>query len=382
MQSRRIFVLTIALVATACSSGGGGGGGANLDTTGGSDTVTGDVAAGPEAILAADTSGEGGVILPEGVTAEWLVDACTDWCALQDACGDGILDLEACAEDCVAAADDSEHLATVACAALGWEGEESDCGLLALCETPLNPEECVTFCSTMVECGLLGEATSEFFGTTEEECVLMCNGFATLVPGGQFDAAVECLMPSAEDCDLAEMITCLGDGGICESICGPEGAAEECGLVPELWPDEGACFEVCEAWEAGPAIAVQVCIESLLPGEDPDEGSPFGDQGDCAEVAAARCMEPPAALAEGATELCTALTDLCGDSDGFPSFPSLDICGWFVTGFLMTAPSGLFHDDFSAAADCVGDLEVCEEDGGAWLGCFLDVYPPAQDACE
>ncbi|MFH1530336.1 MAG: hypothetical protein ABIK09_06325 [Pseudomonadota bacterium] len=383
------FVLVTGLAIAACS--GGGGGGSSLDTGGGADTGGGDGVAADSAggdlgagdtVLLSDTvpPPEDGVTPPEGVSAAWLEDACAGWCSVQDACGDGILDLEACAEDCAAAAGDSEHLAKVACIALGWEGDEVNCDVIQLCEDPLDPEACAVFCGTVADCGLLGEQTAEFFGTTEVECALMCGGFATLTPGGQFDAALNCLMPLAEACDLVGMMGCLGEAGACDSLCGPEGPTSECGIVPEHWAGEGACFDTCKAWDPGPALAVQVCIENLIP--DPEDEGPFGNQGECGPLATDRCLDPPATLAVGALEFCENISTLCGEVGPFPGGLSSDVCGWFVTGFLMSAPPGLFHGDFSAAAACVAVLETCDEKGVSWLICFLNVYPAAQDTCE
>jgi len=317
--------------------------------------------------------------LPSGVTLGWLEEACADWCALQDACGDGIIDPAACATDCIDGADADGFLASVACAVIGFDAEEPDCELLQLCADPLEPEACAAFCGTVAECGLLGEQTTEFFGTTEVECAIMCGGFGTLTPGGQFEAALECLTPAADACDLMAMMSCIGMTGACDSLCGVDGPTVECGLVPDTWADASACQELCVGWQAGQTIAVQVCVEQLLPDEDP-EGSPFGDQGECGAVAAERCLEPPTSLGPGADAFCETIEALCGEASPFPSMLSGDLCGWFVQGFLMAAPPGLFHADFEAAAACVDGLDSCDD--GAWLGCFIDPPEEVQGVCE
>jgi hypothetical protein len=380
MFNRIAFILIIASSVGACS--GSGGGTTSLDTTGGADVVAGDAAdaAGVDAVAGEDTTAPADTaVSPEGVTAAWLHDACEDWCALQDACGDGILDLAVCAADCMDGAADAAFLATVACGALGYEEGDVDCAVIELCAAPLAPDACLGFCGTVAACGILGEETAEYFGTTETECALMCGGYGTLAPGGQFDAALECLAPHAEACDLMEMLGCIGGAGVCDSLCGPEGPTEACGLVPGHWADEAACFETCGGWGSGQAIAVQVCIDQVAEASDPQGDSPFGDQGECAVVAAARCMNPPASLGAGAESACENLADLCGDTGPFPEVMASEACGWFVTGFLMAAPPGLFLDDFTAAAECIAGLETCDD--AAWIGCFLAPYEPAQQAC-
>lgn len=387
MDIRVALTLVIASVVGACS--GGGGGGTSMDLTGGVDVVAADTAGADASGLDAsgvdgagpDTATDGTAGPPGAVTAAWLEDACASWCALQDACGDGILDLEVCEADCAAGAGDLDFLATVACGALGYEEGEVECAVVQLCADPIAPDACLEFCGTTAGCGLLGEQTAPYFGTTEAECVLMCGGYGTLTPGGQFDAALECLAPHAEACDLIEMLSCIGGAGVCDSLCGAEGPTTECGLVPGYWPDTEACFEACDAWGgAGPTIAVQVCVEQLASGADPEDDSPFGDQGDCADLAAARCMEPPATLGAGADSFCDNLAELCGDTGPFSDVIDSEACGWFVTGFLMAAPPGLFHDDFAAAAECVAGLEGCDDEAG-WIRCFLTPNAPVEEAC-
>jgi len=104
-----------------------------------------------------------------------------------------------------------------------------------------------------------------------------------------------------------------------------------------------------------------------------------GDQ-TCEEIAVERCMDPPAELPDGAEAFCGALNDVCGGEPEYPEFPSNDICAWFVVGILNAPPPGVFHDDFDAATACAEGLEVCDE-GISWLGCFLEVYAPAEEAC-
>jgi len=397
MYTLRCLVLVGVMVLVAACDGSKDKQPVNLDTSGGADGVSSDIVLADAAAETVsedvspglgdgvdedgDGSGSAGDVieLPAGISMDYVEEACEGWCELQELCVDGDIDPEACEEECVqAAAADLEFLATAVCASQDTEGD-SDCGVLELCASTVKPPECLTFCENLSTCDLLGEQTADFFGTSELECALRCNGFAT-VSHGSFDEVVACILPPSEACDLLGVFECIMAGESCEGLCGSDGAGAECGLFPGTWADEEACLADCEAWGMGPSIAVQSCIE-MLAGEDEGDSPFLGGDATCDGVAAERCMDPPMELPAGAVEFCGALDDLCGDESEYPKFPSDEICAWFIAGMLNAPPPGAFHDDYEAAAACLEGIEACDE-GISWLACFLEVYQPAEEPCE
>ncbi len=319
-----------------------------------------------------------------GYTQEFLEDICQSFCDVKQVC-----DLfgeeegwDTCFQACLLGADDDNFVKYAGCVAMLWHSEEGEasCGSVGICENPLSPSECEDYCGGAANCGFMSGQLVEVFGATMDECMIQCGSFATLAPGGEFQELVDCALPAMESCNVMAVMDCILNetGEVCSELCGPEGKAEQCELYPAYWADMDACNETCEAWATGQVLAVQICVDMLLEdnfGGDEEEGPP------CNEIAPDRCMDPPQELPEGALEFCEELFVLCEGEEDFEMFGVPELCGWFMVGFLAAAPPGVFHNDFLAAKECIQEMEQCDTEGFSWMGCFLDIYEPAMDAC-
>ncbi|MBM4373221.1 MAG: hypothetical protein FJ098_16315 [Deltaproteobacteria bacterium] len=394
--------ILLALMLAACDGGGGGGGGGGGDDLGTDSRGSGDGGILEDGLLPDGTPGDDGSLPdaetppdglpgdgvgdlasdaedPSGLSDSFVEKACFDWCQLQDACGDGIQDVDLCAQDCAAAVDGGAPVGPMVCVSMGWNPDDINCEALELCAEPLAPEACTDFCGSLKDCGFFIDETSETFGTSVAECEALCGAYATRSPEAEFEASLACAGPAAAACDFLGLMECLDPGGSdeCEDLCGDGGLVTECGLVPEVFPGLEDCQTWCDNIGPGGAVAAEICFKLLL--SEPGEG-PFGDQGTCQELVPPKCIQPATELPDGLTDYCKALTETCGDEPGFPYFPTPDVCGWVVMGIRDAAPEGLLLSDFSAAAACAEEQPSCSE--GAWFSCLVDVYEPAQAACE
>lgn len=341
--------------------------GEDKDDTGSTDDVQGESLAesseqiGQDATDEVSTETAGEVTDPAPYATAFMEKWCDSYCELHEECHGPA---EGCfQEGCISAiVSDPEWMKNLVC----W-GISETCDDEAHCmDAPLpETERCDALCLDADACGLL---PSDMLGEDATECLVLCTAFAHLSIGTEMEPAFTCIEDAAEDCNALAMVGCVegGDGNICGRTCE---SLEACGNIPGLFANQETCFDTCQSYDIGPAIALMACATFGQDEEGGDEPAPCPDQ--------SHCFPPPQVIPDGAEDFCGALLELCDGAEGFELPADTETCGWLMAGF----GSQFGSVEFSDSAACVEALPDCEDPNAAF-SCLTPDYAPCAGYCE
>ncbi len=276
-----------------------------------------------------------------GLSDQYLEDLCQDlYCANYAGCL-GDQQPENCVDGCLEqAAADEEFLKRLACASavppfLSW------CSVYEECTGDWAPAEpCDQHCANVEACGVLGKA---MWGYTQADCKLTCSAFWNL--GAEAQEEMACMFAAFADCSGTQFQDCLQPGeNPCQYHMCDIGWANDCGLIPEFYPDIPSCLDTCGDWNLGQITGWFACDDlwQLL-------GMPCGEATD-------NCLQLGATLPAGALEYCTVIAEKCPPGEDYLGLLSDEICAWEVAGLAALLP-GLAN--FTGAAECASQWTEC-----------------------
>ncbi|MEZ4265972.1 MAG: hypothetical protein R3F39_06305 [Myxococcota bacterium] len=261
-----------------------------------------------------------------------------------------------CATTCLAALDQPDIARRAICGGVLRRVDTLACKNVGGCETPAPAPGCEALCDAAAGCDLLAHPRM-LFGASHGECVLQCQALATtLTPTGRFEPVRECAARALASCDPVYLVACTVDAfpALDAKICTTY--SDDCGYIPEVWPDVGACEATAASWSGGQRLAVSGCINFL------------GAYSLCGEH---DCANPPDVVPPAALAAATAITTACPDLFGLPL--ELDYAreyyGWLVAAALK-AGGRSFEVDVAAVTACIQSAP-CPKNGDDTLKCVL-----------
>jgi hypothetical protein len=307
------------------------------------------------------------VCVPPAALTEW----CTDYCRSLDlSCGvpEEITEkctpycestpavTPDCVQTCLAGIDEPGAVARTVCEGLPRRIDSVGCNGTEHCSDPFPGAPCTQLCDAAAGCDLLRDVGLTF-GSSHGECFLACHALSTaLTPQERFEPFADCVLSAFETCDAVHMLACtmIDYPKVRSSLCTVYD--DDCGAIPEAWPDLAACEAAVDAWTPQQCLAVSGCITFFNSGSSCIEND---------------CIHPPSALPPGLYDAVDGMMSHCPEVAVLPGSYDfvVEFYAWTMVAVLrsMGAP---IEQDFGAVLACITGAP-CPEGGLGFFHCLV-----------